>query len=302
MVLGLTAGLLTGPDAVGAGHPGVHNGGHKGGVSRQPPRMSAAHRENRSPARATNQKPRPVTNANVNANASRNARANANVSQSRANASRAGVGSVHGVESLGVGTNSLATAGRLQNQSYQYGTGRSSRRYQARGYGSGYRNRYSGGRSGYGRSQGNTRAVVARLRSVHQNLARLDHDYKGHRVRAMKQIALSVRQLSHRSGSAGLNGLNGSNVGLNANNALASGATTRRANGNGLNKNPAANRAATQHLSQAQSDRRVGQALRTAQGVAMQLNHQGTGSGGHVRARHHLQLAMNEMHTALNVR
>ncbi len=38
---------------------------------------------------------------------------------------------------------------------------------------------------GYGRSQSNNRAVVARLRSVHSSLARINHDYQGHRVNAM---------------------------------------------------------------------------------------------------------------------
>ena len=51
----------------------------------------------------------------------------------------------------------------------------------------------------YGRSQGNNRAIVSRLRSVHSSLARLDHDYNGHRVRAMHSISMAIRQLSHRS-------------------------------------------------------------------------------------------------------
>ena len=71
--------------------------------------------------------------------------------------------------------------------------------YRAYGYGSGYRNRYYGRRYGYGRSQGYNRAIVARLRSVQMQLARIDHDYQGHRVRAMHQVSMAIRQLSHRS-------------------------------------------------------------------------------------------------------
>ena len=43
------------------------------------------------------------------------------------------------------------------------------------------------------------RAIVSRLRSVHTSLARIDHDYQGHRVRAMHAISMAIRQLSHRS-------------------------------------------------------------------------------------------------------
>ena len=95
-------------------------------------------------------------------------------------------------------TNLTNPAGFSPN-AYTYGQGAGARSYRAYGYGSGYRNRYYGGRYGYGRSQGNNRAVVGRLRSVQMNLARIDHDYQGHRVRAMHSIAMAIRQLSHRS-------------------------------------------------------------------------------------------------------
>ena len=39
----------------------------------------------------------------------------------------------------------------------------------------------------------------ARLRSVHASLARIDHDYQGHRVSAMRSVSMAIRQLSHRS-------------------------------------------------------------------------------------------------------
>ena len=87
----------------------------------------------------------------------------------------------------------------LNGNGYTYGYGAGARRYRAYGYGSGYRNRYYGRRYGYGRSQGNNRAIVARLRSVQMQLARIDHDYQGHRVRAMHQVSMAIRQLSHRS-------------------------------------------------------------------------------------------------------
>ena len=68
-----------------------------------------------------------------------------------------------------------ATTGTASNSrypnAYTYGTGNGARHYRAYGYGNGYRNRSYGGGYGYGRSQGNNRAVVARLRSVHASLA-----------------------------------------------------------------------------------------------------------------------------------
>jgi hypothetical protein len=163
---------------------------------------------------------------------------------------------------------------------YTYGHGTSSRQYRAYGYGSGYRNRYHGGR-GYGRSQANNRVIVGRLRSVHASLARLDHDYKGHRVRSMHAIAMAIRQLSH--GSRAYRGMGSS---ARMNNGLA----MRGGRGNVM------------RMSQAQSDARMGQALRNLQGIHMQLASQGRYSTGHARARGHVQRAMHELSTALAIR
>jgi hypothetical protein len=169
---------------------------------------------------------------------------------------------------------------------YTYGTGSSARNYSARGYGRGYRNRYSGNR-GYGRTQGNNRAIVSRLRSVHSTLARLDHDYQGHRVRAMHSISMAIRQLSNQSMVYRNTGFNG----------MANNNRNRNANGNGAN--------GRQRLTQAQSDARMSQALRTTQGIQMQLasnNTSSRGGSGHARARGHVQQVIRELSTALAVR
>ena len=112
-------------------------------------------------------------------------------------------------------TGALNTAGGLSTgvapSTYTYGYGSGARSYRAYGYGNGYRNRRYGAGYGYGRSQGNNRAVVGRLRSVHASLARIDHDYQGHRVRAMHAISMAIRQLSHRSmvySGTGFSGMN----------------------------------------------------------------------------------------------
>ena len=141
-----------------------------------------------------------------------------------------------------------------------------------RGYG--YSRRYAA-------SNQNTRAVVQRLRSTNASLARLDHDYQGHRVRAMRSIQQAIRQLAHtsttsRRGFANRGGANGRNrAGL------------------------AANR--PQPLPQAQSDARMRRAGQTLQGVNVQLT-RNTNTPSHTYARRHVQTAMREIGVALRVR
>jgi hypothetical protein len=109
------------------------------------------------------------------------------------------------------GTTTGLKSGTTSPNSYVYGTGSKASSYRAYAYGRGYRNTYNGGRRGYGQSQGNNRAVVSRLRSVHSTLARLDHDYQGHRVRAMHSISKAsshmlatghLRRAIHEMGTA----------------------------------------------------------------------------------------------------
>ena len=160
------------------------------------------------------------------------------------------------------------------------------RSYRSSGYGRGYRNRSYGSRRGYGRSQGNNRAIVSRLRSVHSSLARVNQSYNGHRVNAMHSIALAIRQLSHRSmvvqGAGFAPGLNNG------------------ANRKGFGAN--ANARNLQPLTQARADARMRQALRTTRGIFMQLNNQGTYTTSHARARGHVQKAVRHLNTALAAR
>jgi hypothetical protein len=186
---------------------------------------------------------------------------------------------------------SRAAAMNVNPNSYTYGHGTSARSYRAYGYGRGYRNRSYGGRYGYGRSQGQNRAVVARLRSVHASLARIDHDYQGHRVRAMHAVSMAIRQLSHRSMI--YRGMGFASV-ANNNQALAMRRGAGAGRGVGGQRRP--------HLTQAQSDARMSQSLRTLQGVHMQLTNQGYHTNGHARARGHVQRAMHELNTALAIR
>ena len=122
---------------------------------------------------------------------------------------------------------------------------------------------------GYGRSQGNNRAIVARLRSVQASLARIDHDYQGHRVRAMHAISMAIRQLSHRSMI-----YSGMGFASGMNNGLGMGCMGRRLDAAGLGGGEvrSGRRPGVPCTDvQAQSDARMSQALRTLQGIGMQL-------------------------------
>jgi hypothetical protein len=173
---------------------------------------------------------------------------------------------------------------------FRHGTG--TRQYRAYGYGHGYRNRYYGRHYGYGRSQRYSHAIVSRLRSVYRNLATIDHDYQGHRVRAMHAVSMAIRQLSHRSMV-----YRGTGFGRGMNNAMAMG--MRRAGNAGGNLAGGRRR---MRMSQAQSDARMNQALRTLQGINMQLSSQGSNTSGHARARGHVQHGIRELNIALSVR
>lgn len=171
---------------------------------------------------------------------------------------------------------------------YTYGSGAGARQYRAYGYGRGYRNRYYGAGYGYGRSQGMNRAIVARLRSVYSGLARLDHDYQGHRVRAMHAISLAIRQLSNRSMSYMGAGFA---PGLNNRGAMGMRRSVLAGAGRG-----------GQRLTQAQSDARMGQALRALQGIQMQLTNLGSNTMGQGRARGFVGHAIQELNIALSIR
>ncbi len=188
------------------------------------------------------------------------------------------------------------TAMSISPTSYTYGRRGRILPYQAYGYGIGYRNRYYGRRHGYGygRSQANNRAIVSRLRSVYTSLARLDHDYKGHRVRAMHAIGLAIRQLSHRSMGYGTAGFN---AGWNA------------APGMGMAFRPGLRRSVLggagrqgQPMSQAQSDARMLRNLRILQGTAMQLVNLGSPTYSNTRALGSIQQGILELNAALSIR
>ena len=294
LLVALLVGLMTVPESLAKGPKG-----RSGGRGGRAPRYSAPRRASRAPSVKAPRMPHAAAPARSNQAArGKNTTAQPRVANARTNANQAHANNAAGIARSGAtgGTN----LNSLMAHSYTYGTGNRARQYHAYGYGHGYRNRSSG--FGYGRSQGNSRAVVSRLRSVHSTLARLDHEYRGHRVQAMHAISMAIRQLSHRSmvyngtgfASVGANGQNGAagRVGALAN---ANGNVNRNVNGNNANRR-------TTHLTQAQSDGRMGHALRTTQGIHRQLSNQGRNTNGYSRARGHVAHAIREMNTALTIR
>ena len=299
-VVALLVGSLAMPEpVVAAGHKG-------GGRGARAPRQAAPRRPSVAP--------RPQA-----AKATRGANLPPHANNSNNRAGNAKVGRVAGTATAAGGTRGTAgaypakgTAGRVAGtsasglsaagaHSYSYGTGSKARHYTANGYGHGYRNSSRG--RGYGRSQGNSRALVSRLRSVHSGLAQLDHDYQGHRMNAMRSLSTAIRHLSHNASRSAMN--RGSNRGGNGNNngqarlvnGTGTGANGRAGQGNRAGRNGQANR-----MTQAQSDGRMTQALRTTQGIHMQMANPSSRSSGTSTARTHVARAMHELQTALAVR
>jgi hypothetical protein len=103
----------------------------------------------------------------------------------------------------------------------------------------------------------------------------------------MHSVSMAIRQLTHRS-------MVYNNVGFasGVNNNLAG---VRRGN------NAAGGRSRV-NMTQAQSDARMSHALRTLQGVHMQLTNQGSTMTSHARAAGHVRHGMGEINTALAIR
>ncbi len=319
LLAALAVGLLWAPEASAGGH------GSRGGRAPRPPRVSMPRggfsmpRMPRAAAPARTNQARTRGQSNYTTSHSNHTTSRSNLAsgtrQSRAMAfrnapssSRAGLtaatatgaptttgrgltGTANSTSSPGTATTS---SGAPLPGTYTYGSGNNARGYRAYGYGRGYRNTYYGRRYGYGRSQGNNRAIIARLRAVHMSLARVNHDYQGHRVQAMHQITMAIRQLSHRSMNYG----GGSGFAAGMNNGRGMG---MRGGGGGLGGG-AGGRRGGGLMNQAQSDGIMSQALRTLQGIGMQLTSQGTNTMGHARASGHVQVAIRELNTALSIR
>ncbi len=170
-------------------HGGGH-GGHSGGHAPRMPHFSGGGQPAYRPSGTSHStmsagSNRMSTRMGANSNQTRTTHARSSNGKTRSGASTAATtGSAASATSTSL-KSTLAASNGLSPNTYTYGTGNGARNYRAYGYGNGSRNRRYGRGSGYGRNQGNARAIVAQLRSVRSNLARIDHTYQGHRVRAM---------------------------------------------------------------------------------------------------------------------
>jgi hypothetical protein len=301
--LGIGQMLVPMPQARAA-HGGHHGGGGGGRHSFAPQHAYRAPRMSDSAAPARSSMVRPKHNSQNHGSSSHNSLNNAQAHTNATNALATGPhGSAHVSAATRTSTSASAPGGNVNPTAtgalnatpstpnstapgvYTYGYGNGARNYRAYGYGRGYRNGLYGRRYGYGRSQTNNLAVIARLRSVHASLARINHDYQGHRVRAMHAVSMAIRQLSHRSmvyrGAGFAPGVNnGQRMGM-------------RQGGAGAGRG--------QPMTQAQSDARMSQDLRTLQGISMQLSSHGS-TTGHARASGHVQNAIQELRVALSIR
>jgi hypothetical protein len=310
MVVPLALLLIANPFADAAGG----RGGHSGGGHRSAPRPPAHASAMKAPAPRVARAPHPSTAARTNASVAHNNSATHNNSVAHNNGVTRNNSGTNG--NTGTHTNSSSRTSNPNNtmslaariapihtpSTYAYRTGNSTRNYRPSGYGRGYRNNYNGNNRNYGRSQSNDRSLVARLRSVHTTLVRITHDYRGHRTRAAHQISLAIRHLSHGSMYSNNSGFSGRSSGLmtgvNGTQNLNGQNGTRRQN---VNRNGNGNGQRGQ-LTPAQSDSRMAQALRTTQGVSMQLSQQSQSYSSHRLAHGRLQRAMHEMNLALATR
>ena len=127
-----------------------------------------------------------------------------------------------------------------------------------------------------GQGQGAQR-VARELMMARSLLQRGDHDYNGHRARAVKDINYALAALGHGN-NGGMNGMSGA-----------------RPSGNGANGANGARREP-----QAVSDGQLRQAIQMLNTVQTQLS--SSGNSQHARVRVPVQRAMAELNTALTIR
>ena len=153
-----------------------------------------------------------------------------------------------------------------------------------------YRN--PGTNRGYGKSgmnrvnanQNNT-AVLTALNSSLTTLANAEHDYNGHRVRAMHEVSAAIRHMQPAGSRA-------------VNPGITPGASARVLAGFGAGGNVPRPR-----MPQATSDAHLRDALRSLSTIQTRMNTQGqAGNRNHVQARSSVQRATQELRLALNVR
>jgi hypothetical protein len=150
--------------------------------------------------------------------------------------------------------------------------------------------------AGYNRAaNGNAHQInnqlVTELRGTMRLLHQADHDYNGHRARAIQHLSRAVNTIHPSTNMGQMNGMN---------RGQGNGAAGARAGlGKGGNRTGAAN--GQNKMPQAQSDQHLQQAMQRLTVIQNQISNVGSNQR-HAQALNHIQQATQELRVALNVR
>jgi hypothetical protein len=151
-------------------------------------------------------------------------------------------------------------------------------------------------------NQANAHDTIATLHIAKQLLEGANHDYNGHRARAMHEIHEAIQELGHhnqnQSSQAG-NGGQGSGQTLGMKHSTSSGGHSAHAGGHSSLRQGHSNQNSQgtgSQLSQAESDAQLGAAHQLLVAV------QGQMAGKHAGAAAHVQVAVQEVQAALQVK
>ena len=255
------------PAVFARGAKGGHSGGGHARAAHAAPRPHPANHMPKAPHPAKSNQAKPhqakPNQAKSNAvkpnqakpNAVKPNQAKSNVvkpNQAMSHRTRTNQATTSGTTTNGTTTNTNVNSQNVNRRSGTY-------RRPPRRYAMPYRGAYRGNR--YAGTNRYNRAIISKLRSAHSTLARIDHDYQGHRVRAMHSIRSAIRQWSHSSSRRSY-GYRSSGI-----------RTNRAGTGTGTGRRG--------RMSQAQSDSRMRRALGILQMVGSHMMNN-SGSTSHV--------------------
>jgi hypothetical protein len=174
---------------------------------------------------------------------------------------------------------------------------------------------YSRGYNRNAMANQNNGQMISQLHATMRLLAQADHDYQGHRARAMHEIGTAIRHLEPATarrnqpnpalaylsaGNGNGNGnANGNGNGIRNGNGNGSGNGTGNGNGNGTRAGGGAG--PKNRMPQAASDAHLRNALQSLSTMQAELANFGS-APNHVRAHAAVQSAIQELNVALNIR
>ncbi len=138
---------------------------------------------------------------------------------------------------------------------------------------------------GQNNGKGGNAQIVHELRQTRTLLQKADHDYKGHRAAAVREITKAIHLLQQNKPRSQQAGKSGRAKGLLAQ----AGNTGNRNAGRQTNREP-----------QGVSDHQLRRAIHQLRQVAQQLEHRGNGQH-HRQALHHVRRAIQDLEKALTV-